>query len=70
MYDTSLKAAHSLLESCPVALLLVAENGNICGFNAAFRTLVGEAADLLKDTPQPDGLIAPLPGSDTVMIQS
>ena len=67
MYDTSLKAAHSLLESCPVALLLVAENGNICGFNAAFRTLVGEAADLLKDTPQPDGLIAPLPGSGAVM---
>ena len=59
MYDTSLKAAHSLLESCPVALLLVAENGNICGFNATFRTLVGDAADMLKEAPQPDGPIAP-----------
>ena len=60
MYNTSLKAAHSLLDNCPVALLLTAENGEICGFNPAFRALLGEAADTLKDALQPDGLVTPL----------
>ena len=67
MYDTSLKTAHALLDSCPVALLLVAENGDIHGFNPAFRALVGDAADTLQAASQPDGLIAPLLGPDTVM---
>jgi GGDEF domain-containing protein len=66
MYDTSLKAAHALLDNCPVALLLVAENGDIHGFNPAFRALVGDAADTLQAAPQPDGLIAPLLGPETV----
>ena len=60
MYETSLTAAHSLLDSCPVALLLVADNGDIHGFNPAFRALLGEAADTLTETTRPDGLIAPL----------
>ena len=67
MYDTSLKTAHALLDNCPVALLLVAENGDIHGFNPAFRALVGDAADTLQAAPQPDGLIAPLLGPATVM---
>lgn len=67
MYETSLKAAHSLLDSCPVALLLVAENGDIRGFNPAFRALLGDAADTLQEAPQTDGLIAPLLGPGTVI---
>jgi diguanylate cyclase (GGDEF)-like protein len=67
MFDISIKAAHALLDSCPVALLLTAENGAICGFNQAFRSLVGEAADMLEEAPQPDALIAPLLGPGTVI---
>jgi GGDEF domain-containing protein len=67
MYNTSLKTAHSLLDSCPVALLLVAENGDIRGFNQTFRALLGGAADTLMDAPQPDGLITPLLGPATVV---
>jgi len=60
MYETSLTAAHSLLNSCPVALLLIADNGDIHGFNPAFRALLGDAADTLSDAARPDGLITPL----------
>jgi len=67
MFDTSIKAAHALLDNCPVALLLTTENGTVYGFNQAFRTLLGDAADMLKETPQPDALIAPLLGPGTVM---
>jgi len=67
MYDISLKTAHALLDNCPVALLLVAENGDIRGFNPAFRTLVGAAADTLQAASQPDGLIGPLLGPDTLI---
>ena len=66
MFDTSIKAAHALLENCPVALLLTAENGTVCGFNQAFRALVGDAAEMLQESPQPDALIAPLLGPGTV----
>ena len=67
MYDTSLKATHSLLDNCPVALLLTAENGEICGFNPAFSALLGDAADTLKEATLPDGLITPLLGPGTVV---
>jgi diguanylate cyclase (GGDEF)-like protein len=67
MYDITLNAAHSLLDNCPVAFVLVAENGAICGFNTAFRALVGDAADMQKEAPQPDALIAPLLGPATVL---
>lgn len=67
MHDTSLKTAHALLDNCPVALLLVAENGDIHGFNPAFRALVGDAADSLQAASQPDGLIMPLLGPETVI---
>ena len=67
MHNTSLKTAHALLDSCPVALLLVAENGDIHGFNPAFRALVGDAADMLQGTAQPDSLITPLLGPGTLL---
>lgn len=67
MKDLTLTTARSLLQSCPVALLLVADNGRIQGFNAAFETLVGDAASTLKGTPQADGLVAPLLGAGTVV---
>ncbi|MDX2456763.1 MAG: diguanylate cyclase [Gammaproteobacteria bacterium] len=67
MYDTSLKTTHALLDSCPVALLLIAENGDILGFNTAFRALVGDAADMLQEAPQPDSLITPLLGPGTLL---
>jgi GGDEF domain-containing protein len=67
MYDTSLKTAHALLDNCPVALLLIAENGDIHGFNPAFSALVGDAADTLQAASQPDGLIMPLLGPETVI---
>lgn len=67
MYKTSLTATHSLLDSCPVALLLLAENGDICGFNPAFRALLGDTADTLDEVLQSTGLIAPLLGPGTVV---
>ena len=67
MFDTSIKAAHALLDNCPVALLLTAENGTVCGFNQAFRALMGDAADMLQEETQPDALIAPLLGPGSVM---
>ena len=67
MYDTSLETAYALLDSCPVALLLVAENGDIHGFNPAFRALVGDDTDILQVAAQPDSLIMPLLEPDTLL---
>ena len=67
MHDIPLQTARALLDDCPLALLLVADDGAICGFNRAFRTLVGDAADTLKNATQPDGLITPLLGPGTVI---
>ena len=67
MHETTLQTAHALLDNCPLALLLVSESGDIRGFNRAFRTLVGDAADTLMDASQPDGLITPLLGPDTLI---
>jgi GGDEF domain-containing protein len=67
LYETSLTAAHSLLDSCPVALLLLAENGDICGYNPAFGALLGDAAAAQEGMLQPDGLLAPLLGPGTVI---
>jgi len=62
--------ATTLLESCPLALLLVDDAGQICGFNAAFATLLGEAAgdpdSMAKDLSN-DGLLAPLLGQGTLI---
>ena len=67
MHDIPLQTARALLDNCPLALLLVADDGAICGFNRAFRTLVGDTADTLKNATQPDGLITPLLGPGTVI---
>ena len=67
MHDLNLQTAQALLENCPLALLLVSDDGAICGFNSAFRTLVGDAADTLNDAAQPDGLITPLLGPGTLV---
>jgi len=67
MQNTTLKTAHALLESCPLALLLVTENGHIRGFNQAFKTLVGDTADTLLDASQPGDLIMPLLGPGTLV---
>ena len=67
MHDIPLQTARALLDNCPLALLLVSDDGTICGFNRAFRTLVGDAADTLRHASQPDGLITPLLGPGTVI---
>ena len=67
MHETTLQTAHTLLDNCPLALLLVTDDGAICGFNRAFRTLVGDAADTLENAAQPDDLITPLLGPGTVI---
>ncbi len=67
MKDLSLKTAQSLLQSCPIALLLVGDNGKIQGYNSAFTALLGEAAAILEDASQPDELVAPLLGTGTVI---
>jgi GGDEF domain-containing protein len=59
--------AQSLLQSCPIAMLLIADTGKIQGFNRAFAALVGEAASTLEDAAQVDGLLAPLLGAGTVI---
>jgi len=60
-------AAQSLLQNCPIAMLLIADTGKIQGFNRAFAALVGEAASTLEDAAQADGLLAPLLGTGTVV---
>ena len=67
MHDIPLQTARALLDNCPLALLLVADDGAVCGFNRAFRSLVGDAADTLKHAAQPDDLITPLLGPGTVI---
>ena len=67
MKDISLETAQSLLQSCPIALLLVDDTNGIQDFNDAFAALLGEAAATLKGASQPDGLLAPLLGTGTVI---
>ena len=67
MKNLSLETAQSLLQSCPIALLLVDDTGKIQGFNNAFAALLGEAAATAKGTSQPDGLLAPLLGTGTLI---
>lgn len=67
MKHLSLDTAQSLLQSCPIALLLVDDTGEIQGFNNAFAALLGEAATTLKGASRSDGLLAPLLGTGTVI---
>jgi diguanylate cyclase (GGDEF)-like protein len=67
MKNLSLETAQSLLQSCPIALLLVGDNDEIQGFNSAFAALLGEAATTLEDASAADELLAPLLGTGTVI---
>ena len=67
MKDLTHETAQSLLQSCPMALLLVGDNDNIHGFNSAFAALLGEAAAMLNDASQANVLLAPLLGTGTVI---
>ncbi len=67
MKHLSLDTAQSLLQSCPIALLLVDDTGEIQGFNSAFAALLGEAATTLKGMSRSDGLLAPLLGTGTII---
>jgi GGDEF domain-containing protein len=67
MKDLPHSVAESLLQSCPIAMLLIADNGNIQGFNRAFAALLGEAASTLEGTAQADALLAPLLGTGTLV---
>lgn len=59
MKDVALNEALSLLELCPVAMLLE-ENGRIRTYNQAFTALLGAAAAGLAPGDTPDPLVAPL----------
>jgi diguanylate cyclase (GGDEF)-like protein len=66
MKNVPLNEALSLLDLCPLAMLLE-ENGRIRAFNQAFTALLGDAAAGLVSGDVPDPLIAPLlAGNDVV----
>ena len=66
MKDVPLHEALSLLDICPMAMLLV-EHGRIRTYNQAFNALLGGAADgLIRDAP-PDELVAPLLAENSVI---
>jgi len=67
MKDLPHPAAQSLLQNCPIAMLLITDTGKIQGFNRSFAALVGEAASTLVDSLQADELLAPLLGTCTVV---
>jgi diguanylate cyclase (GGDEF)-like protein len=59
----SLGEATALLDSCPMALLLVNESGAVCGYNDAFAALLGDVATALLDATDDirnNNLLAPL----------
>ncbi len=66
MKDVPLHEALSLLDICPLAMLLE-EHGRIRTFNQAFAALVGDAADGLTRGEPPDDLLAPLLTENAVL---
>ncbi len=66
----TLEEAQTLLDACPLGVLLIDNAGHLCGFNAAFAELVG---DSVRDMTMPetdlrnDGLLAPLQGQGTLV---
>jgi diguanylate cyclase (GGDEF)-like protein len=66
MKDVPLTDAIALLESCPLAMLLV-EQGRISYFNQAFADLLGTAASGLIRGSAPDELVAPLLAGHALM---
>jgi len=66
----TLDEATTLLDHCPLALLLVNDDGGICGFNNAFAALLGDLATELTHTTDDirnDVLLAPLLGAGTLV---
>lgn len=66
----TLDEATTLLDTCPLALLLVRDDGRICGYNGAFAALLGDAVTELAesvDDVRDDGLLAPLLGQGTLI---
>lgn len=59
MKDVALQEALSLLELCPMAMLLE-EDGRVRTYNQAFTALLGDAAADLAPGDTPDPLVAPL----------
>ena len=59
----TLSEATTLLHSCPLALLLVNDDGRIRGYNKAFAALLGDAMTGLADSADDirnDSLLSPL----------
>jgi GGDEF domain-containing protein len=66
----TLDEATALLDTCPLALLLVNDDGQVCGYNDAFATLAGDAVTGLADAAgdiRNDSLLAPLLGQGTLI---
>jgi len=66
MKDLALQEALTLLDICPVAMLLLDGDGRIRACNRALAALTGSSVTSLCATT-PDDLIAPLLGSGTVV---
>ena len=66
----TLDEAKTLLDSCPLAMLLVNDAGRVCGYNHAFAVLLGDAVTGLADVQDDVGnnsLLTPLLGQDTLV---
>jgi diguanylate cyclase (GGDEF)-like protein len=66
----TLDEAKTLLDSCPLAMLLVNDAGQVCGYNGALATLLGDAVTVLVDSADDirnDSLLAPLLGQGTLV---
>ncbi len=66
MKDLALHEALTLLDICPVAMLLLDGDGSIRACNRALAALTGSSVDSLCST-MPDELLAPLLGTGTVV---
>ncbi|UCC56306.1 MAG: diguanylate cyclase [Gammaproteobacteria bacterium] len=66
----TLGEATTLLDTCPLALLLITDDGQLHGYNDAFAALLGDAATELVNSAgdiRSDSLLAPLLGQDTLI---
>jgi GGDEF domain-containing protein len=66
----TLDEARTLLDACPLGVLLIDDAGQLHGFNAAFAELVGDAALHRTDSTtdlRSDALLAPLLGQGTLI---
>ena len=66
MKDINLNEALTLLDSCPMAMLLVSEDNIIRGYNQAFTALTGVITGTLDSTMQQE-LLAPLLGEGSII---